>query len=61
MAVFVLDDFDMFAAKARQTVLYNLLDCMQAPDIQARCIASYLLTVAHPVSSPCSAASALLC
>ena len=38
MAVFVLDDFDMFAAKARQTVLYNLLDCMQAHDIQARCI-----------------------
>ncbi len=36
MAVFVLDDFDVFAAKARQTVLYNLLDCMQAPDIQAR-------------------------
>ena len=32
----MLDDFDMFAAKARQTVLYNLLDCMQAPDIQAR-------------------------
>ena len=31
----MLDDFDMFAAKARQTVLYNLLDCMQAPDIQA--------------------------
>ena len=36
MVVFVLNDFDMFAAKARQTVLYNLLDCMQAPDIQAR-------------------------
>ena len=34
MVVFVLDDFDMFASAAKQTVLYNLLDSMQAPGTQ---------------------------
>lgn len=36
VVVFVLDDFDMFAAKAKQTVLYYLLDSMQAPETQVR-------------------------
>lgn len=30
----MLDDFDMFATKAKQTVLYNLLDSMQIPGTQ---------------------------
>ena len=33
--VFVLDELDLFAQKARQTLLYNLLDALQAADMQA--------------------------
>ncbi|KAK9836048.1 hypothetical protein WJX84_003886, partial [Apatococcus fuscideae] len=33
--VFVLDEFDLFAKGTRQTLLYNLLDAMQAADMQA--------------------------
>ncbi|KAK9866078.1 hypothetical protein WJX84_011676 [Apatococcus fuscideae] len=33
--VFVLDEFDLFAKGTRQTLLYNLLDAMQATDMQA--------------------------
>ena len=32
--VFVLDELDLFAAKAQQTLLYNLLDALQAADMQ---------------------------
>jgi hypothetical protein len=34
VVVFVLDEFDLFARKPRQTLLYNLLDAMQAADMQ---------------------------
>ena len=34
VVVFVLDDLDMFAAKAKQTVLYYLLDSMQIAETQ---------------------------
>lgn len=34
MVVFVLDEFDLFARKAKQAVLYNLLDTVQATDMQ---------------------------
>ena len=34
VVVFVLDEFDLFARKPRQTLLYNLLDAMQASDMQ---------------------------
>lgn len=36
MAVFVLDEFDLFGKAAKQTVLYNLLDALQASNMQAR-------------------------
>lgn len=36
--VFVLDELDLFAAKARQTLLYNLLDALQAADMQVPCL-----------------------
>ena len=32
--MFILDELDLFAAKARQTLLYNLLDALQAADMQ---------------------------
>lgn len=32
--VFVLDEFDLFAKPVKQTVLYNLLDALQASNIQ---------------------------
>ena len=35
--VFVLDEMDLFAGKARQTLLYNLLDALQAADMQVSC------------------------
>jgi hypothetical protein len=31
----VLDEFDLFAKAAKQTVLYNLLDALQASHVQA--------------------------
>ena len=34
--MFVLEEFDMFARKPKQTLLYNLLDAMQAADMQVR-------------------------
>lgn len=34
VVVFVLDEFDLFAKKAKQTTLYNLLDAMQTADMQ---------------------------
>ncbi len=34
VVVFVLDEFDLFAKKAKQTTLYNLLDAMQSADMQ---------------------------
>ncbi len=34
VVVFVLDEFDLFAKKAKQTALYNLLDAMQSADMQ---------------------------
>ena len=30
----MLDEFDLFAKGTRQTLLYNLLDAMQATDMQ---------------------------
>ena len=33
--VFILDEFDMFAKPFKQTVLYNLLDALQASSVQA--------------------------
>ncbi|KAK9808720.1 hypothetical protein WJX72_002488 [[Myrmecia] bisecta] len=35
VVVFVLDEFDMFTKRAKQTLLYNLLDAMQQADMQA--------------------------
>eukprot|EP00891_Asterochloris_glomerata_P008225 jgi/Astpho2/8225/fgenesh1_pg.00122_%23_9_t len=35
VVVFVLDEFDLFGRRAKQTALYNLLDAMQAADMQA--------------------------
>ncbi len=32
--MFVLDEFDLFAKPVKQTVLYNLLDALQASNIQ---------------------------
>ena len=34
VAIFVLDEFDLFAKKAKQTTLYNLLDAMQSAGMQ---------------------------
>ena len=34
VVIFVLDEFDLFARKPKQTLLYNLLDAMQASDMQ---------------------------
>ena len=34
IVVFVLDEFDLFAKKAKQTTLYNLLDAMQSAGMQ---------------------------
>lgn len=34
VVVFVLDDFDLFATKAKQTTLYNLLDALQSAGMQ---------------------------
>ena len=34
VVVFVLDNLDIFAAKAKQTVLYYLLDSMQIAETQ---------------------------
>ena len=33
--VFILDEFDLFAKPFKQTVLYNLLDALQASSVQA--------------------------
>ena len=33
--IFVLDEFDAFATRAKQTLLYNLLDAMQTSNVQA--------------------------
>ena len=33
--MFILDEFDMFAKPFKQTVLYNLLDALQASSVQA--------------------------
>jgi len=35
VAVFVLDDFDLFARRAKQTLLYCLLDALQTSGVQA--------------------------
>ena len=35
MVVFVLDEFDLFARRAKQSLLYNLFDAMQAVNMQA--------------------------
>jgi origin recognition complex subunit 4 len=35
VAVFVLDDFDLFAKRAKQTLLYCLLDALQTSGVQA--------------------------
>ena len=32
--VFVLDEFDLLARHAKQTLLYNLLDTVQASNVQ---------------------------
>ena len=48
--VFVLEELDLFAAKARQTLLYNLLDALQAADIQVPSLAaqsSWVAVVKH--------------
>ena len=37
--MFVLEEMDLFAQKARQTLLYNLLDALQAADMQVRPVA----------------------
>jgi len=34
VVIFELDEFDLFARKPKQTLLYNLLDAMQASDMQ---------------------------
>ena len=34
VVVFVLDEFDLFAKKAKQTTLYNLLDALQSAGMQ---------------------------
>ena len=34
VVIFVLDELDIFARKPKQTLLYNLLDAMQAADMQ---------------------------
>lgn len=34
VAVFVLDEFDLFAKRAKQTTLYNLLDALQSAGMQ---------------------------
>lgn len=34
--VIVLDDFDLFARRSKQTLLYTLLDCMQHTRVQVR-------------------------
>ena len=36
VVVFVLDEFDLFGRRAKQTALYNLLDAMQAADMQVK-------------------------
>ncbi|GBG84494.1 hypothetical protein CBR_g38777 [Chara braunii] len=33
--IFILDEFDLFAQKSKQTLLYNLLDAMQSSEAQA--------------------------
>lgn len=33
--LFVLDHFERFAARSKQAVLYTLLDCLQAANMQA--------------------------
>ena len=38
MVVFLLEDFDLFAAKAKQVVLYSLLDSLHAPETQVRAL-----------------------
>jgi origin recognition complex subunit 4 len=44
VAVFVLDDFDLFAKRAKQTLLYCLLDALQTSGVQAVVIGT---TVRH--------------
>ena len=34
VVIFVLDEFDLFARKAKQTTLYNLLDAVQTAGVQ---------------------------
>lgn len=34
VVIFVLDEFDLFARKAKQTALYNLLDSVQTAGVQ---------------------------
>jgi hypothetical protein len=43
--VFILDEFDMFAKPFKQTVLYNLLDALQASSVQASPLLSTLAMV----------------
>ena len=47
VVVFVLDEFDLFAKKAKQTTLYNLLDAMQSADIQVLCVDMLIADKAH--------------
>ena len=43
--MFILDEFDMFAKPFKQTVLYNLLDALQASSVQASPVLSLLAVV----------------
>lgn len=38
VVVFVLDEFDLFAKKAKQTTLYNLLDALQSAGMQVKAL-----------------------
>ena len=38
VALFVVDEFDVFAKKEKQTTLYNLLDAMQSAGMQVTCM-----------------------
>eukprot|EP00884_Botryococcus_braunii_P011000 jgi/Botrbrau1/19901/Bobra.0059s0022.1 len=35
LIIFLLDEFDLFARKSKQSILYNLLDALQSSDMQA--------------------------
>lgn len=48
--VFVLDEFDLFAKPLKQTVLYNLLDALQASNIQVgQCSQSAITTTLYNI------------